>query len=370
MCSNQDRECLILEIPRIKISKIKTNRNKERENSQINQSNSWHHRSNQEIHTKQNRVGGQRSADIINNMATKHNRQNIHPDEVENSSQKIRQQHSSLSDNKGNANHEINGRTVLMKIGEKSRQSHTPTALKRDNRQLHENIYENQSHLGFTNSPIDIGRSHSSIGFNDINEVSTPIDISNVQFYHISQANQSGLRNTEKTSLADSGFDDNDLYEARRMKSSQLSNWMINQSNSEKEEEEDHMDQTIDENSLGSLSDDNSIYKDQMMNIEQEEKVDIPQRNYKLYLMPEEDYNKMEKESVFHSILSSPFPDDLLNDVFTNGSERREDYLMTSTLTPLITYLTQEENKSIEDRRPLFNSPIHLSDDDSVHEEM
>lgn len=60
-------------------------------------------------------------------------------------------------------------------------------------------------------------------------------------------------------------------------------------------------------------------------------------------LYDEEELFKLEKRAHFYSPLLKSFPDDLYDDIFTTGSERRNEYLTNTKLAPIINYFAMKE---------------------------
>ncbi|OHT16113.1 hypothetical protein TRFO_13434 [Tritrichomonas foetus] len=85
---------------------------------------------------------------------------------------------------------------------------------------------------------------------------------------------------------------------------------------------------------------DNDIYRKQMIHLLHSK---INFKDYSKIMMNEEDFRTMAEEARFYEGISSPFPDDLCEDVFTNGSARRTSYMKYSKLTPLIKYYSHHE---------------------------
>lgn len=93
----------------------------------------------------------------------------------------------------------------------------------------------------------------------------------------------------------------------------------------------------------------NNRIKHKFEEFEEEDASDIDKRRFLASLYDDVKYQEMEKNSHVYKELILPFPDDLYDDVFTNGSDRRNEYLESTKLASIINFFTNKEMEGNED---------------------
>ncbi|KAK8899382.1 hypothetical protein M9Y10_001697 [Tritrichomonas musculus] len=97
------------------------------------------------------------------------------------------------------------------------------------------------------------------------------------------------------------------------------------------------------------LENKNNRVKQKFEEFGEEDASDVDKRRFLASLYDDVKYKEMEKNSHVYKELILPFPDDLYDDVFTNGSDRRNEYLESTKLASIINFFTNKEMEGNED---------------------